>query len=238
MNLNFGLLSYLFPSGTPILLYFGLLFAVMLIAYLLGSLNSAIIISRLVYKDDIKTKGSGNAGMTNMLRSFGGRAALLTLFGDLLKTAVAVGLAGFIFGFMYAGGVSFSEACYLVGLFAVLGHIFPVFYKFKGGKGVLVTSAMALFLTPPCFLILLVIFVIIVALSKYVSLGSVSVAFLYPVVLSGYLKMFGAPTNGLMITVTIILAVTIIVCHRKNLERISNRTENKLSFKKKEKSDE
>lgn len=238
MDLNYGLLSALFPSGIPALIYFTLLFAVMLIAYLLGSLNSAIIISRLVYKDDIKTKGSGNAGLTNMLRSFGGRAALLTLFGDLFKTALAIGLAGLLFGFMYAGGISFSEPCYLAGLFAVLGHIFPVFYKFKGGKGVLVTSAMALFLTPLCFLVLLVIFVIIVAISKYVSLGSVSVAFLYPVVLSGYLKMFGAPTPGLMMAVTALLAVIIIVCHRKNLERISNRTENKLSFKKKEKSDE
>ena len=233
MDLNYGLLSALFPEGRPMLLHLGLLFAVMIIAYLLGSLNSAIIISRTVYKDDIKTKGSGNAGMTNMLRSFGARAALLTLVGDLLKTLLAVGIAGFIFGFTYIGGVSFSEPCYLAGLFAVLGHIFPIYYKFCGGKGVLVTSAMALILTPPCFLFLLVIFVAIVAISKYVSLGSVSVAFLYPVVLTGYIRMFGLEPFGIMTAVTALIAVIIVVCHRKNLERISNKTENKLSFKKK-----
>ena len=153
-NLNQGLLAYLFPDGIRPLVLFGCLFVVLCASYLLGSINSAILISRVIYKDDIRTHGSGNGGMTNMLRTFGGKAALLTLAGDLGKTAIAISLAGLVFGFGYVAGISICEFCYLAGLFAVLGHIFPIYYKFKGGKGVLVTSTMALILTPIPFLML------------------------------------------------------------------------------------
>ena len=125
--------------------------------------------------------------------------------------------------------------CYLAGLFAVLGHIFPIYYKFKGGKGVLVTSTMALVLTPIPFLILFVLFVLVVWMSRYVSLGSVIVAMLYPILLHGF---FSVRFNGLTMPPltaisTITLAIIIVWCHRANLERISNRTENKISFGKK-----
>jgi len=233
MNLNEGLLAHLFPGGMQAIITFGALFLVLFASYLLGSINSAILISKAVYKVDIRTKGSGNGGMTNMLRTFGGKAALMTLAGDLSKTALSIFLAGLVFGFGYVGGISVSEYCYCAGLFAVLGHIFPVYYKFKGGKGVLVTSTMALMLTPIPFLILLLIFVCIVALSGYVSLGSVSVAALYPVLLHGaFAVMFNSPMPGLVALCTIILACIIVWCHRENLKRISNRTESKLSFKK------
>ncbi len=233
-NLNEGLLQYIFDGKIPALALFGSLFLVLLASYLLGSINSAILFSKLVYKEDIRTKGSGNGGMTNMLRSFGGKAALMTLGGDLLKTAISIFLAGFVFGFGYVGGISVNGYCYFAGLFAVIGHIFPVYYKFKGGKGVLVTSTMALILTPVPFLILLAVFVAIVAMSKYVSLGSVSVAVLYPVVLHGtFMVMFETPMDGLIALASIILACLIVWCHRANLKRISDKTESKLSFKKK-----
>ena len=232
-DLNTGLLAYLFPEGIKAFVLFGSLLLVLLASYLLGSINSAILISKLIYKEDIRTKGSGNGGMTNMLRSFGGKAALMTLAGDLLKTAISIFLAGFVFGFGYVHGISVQGFCYCAGLFAVLGHVFPLYYGFKGGKGVLVTSAMAIILTPIPFLMLFVLFVVIVAGSKYVSLGSVCVAMLYPVLLHGtFAVVFESQMDGLIALSTIILACLIVWCHRENLKRIGEKKENKLSFKK------
>ena len=231
MNLNTGILYEKPIEGFTI---FVIMFAVLFTAYLLGSINSAILISKVIYRDDIRKHGSGNGGMTNMLRTFGGKAAILTLVGDLLKTAIAVFIAGLVYGFWYTAGIATSEMCYMAGLFAVLGHIFPLYYRFKGGKGVLVTSTMALILTPVPFLILLAIFAAIVYMSRYVSLGSVSVAVLYPVLLHGaFAVVFEAPMPGLMALSTIVLACLIVWCHRENLKRISEGTESKLSFKKK-----
>ena len=233
-NLNTGLLAYLFPDGIKTIVLFGSLFAVLLIAYFLGSINSAILFSRLVYKEDIRTKGSGNGGMTNMLRTYGGKAALMTLAGDLGKTAISIAIAGVVFGFNYVSGISVHPYLYLAGLFAVLGHVFPVYYGFKGGKGVLVTSTMALILTPLPFLILFGIFAAIFAMSHYVSLGSVSVAVLYPVLLHGmFAVMLKSPMPGLIALSTIILACLIVWCHRENLKRISERTEKKTYLRKK-----
>ena len=233
MILNDGLLG----SSVQIGIYFASLFGVLLAAYLLGSVNSAIIISRVLYREDIRTKGSGNAGMTNMLRTYGKRAAVLTLVGDLMKTVIALLIAALFFGFHYNGGIAIGGnlgECYVAGLFAVLGHIFPVYYKFKGGKGVLVTSTMALVLTPIPFLILFAVFAITVAISKYVSLGSVIVATLYPVVLHGYFTVaFSSSMPALTALSSIIIAIIIVWCHRANLVRIGDRTENKLSFGKK-----
>ena len=232
-NLNTGLLSYLFPNGIGPVMLFGSLLLVLLSAYLLGSINSAILISRVIYKDDIRKHGSGNGGMTNMLRTFGGKAALLTLVGDLGKTAIAIFLSGLIFGFGYVGGISIQGFNYFAGLFAVLGHIFPLYYGFKGGKGVLVTSTMALILTPVPFVILFLLFALVYGMSKYISLGSVCVAVLYPVLLHGWFAVaFESPMDGLIALSSIILACLIVWCHRENLKRIAERTERKTYLRK------
>ena len=236
--LNNGIITSLYPDGVPSNLFYlyYILGALLVIAvgYLLGSINSSIIISKLLYRDDIRRHGSGNAGTTNMLRTYGKGAALLTLLGDVMKTALSVLFAAIIFGFNYVGGISTSGFCYIAGLFTILGHIFPIYYGFKGGKGVLATAAMALILSPLAFLILIIVFIVIVWASKYVSLGSVTVAILYPVVLHGIFQvLFGTTMPGLTALSAIIAAIIIVWCHRKNLERISNRTENKISFKKK-----
>lgn len=242
MDFNKGLIASFCPDNFIPLTYSLSLFALCAVAYFMGSINSAIIISKTIYRDDIRTKGSGNPGMTNMLRTFGGKAALLTLLGDLLKTVLPVLVAGVVFGFQYNMGVSFSGPMYFVGLFAVIGHIFPAYYGFKGGKGVLSTASMALVCSPVPFAFLFLVFVILVAWTKYVSLGSVVAAGLYPVVLSGYFALFKDSDGNtvfmhpLTAIATIFIAVLIIWAHRKNLERIGNRTENKLSFGKKKKS--
>lgn len=252
-NLNDGLWYYIISTKgiskddyRYILLTVGFAFLAMAIGYLLGSINSAILISKTVYGDDIRKHGSGNAGLTNMLRTYGKKAAGLTLLGDILKTTLAIVVGSVLGGFGFWKGISLSYlTCelplnYMAGFFAVIGHILPIYYGFKGGKGVLCTAAMALILTPIEFVILLGVFVLIVWWSKYVSLGSVTVAVLYPIVVSGHIKVAfsnALPQNGVMALITILLAIIIVYCHRGNLQRISDGTERKLSFKSKKKED-
>ncbi len=237
-----GLLIYIFRDGLSeswhfYAAYISFVLITILASYLLGSINSAIIISKVLYRDDIRKYGSGNAGMTNMLRTYGLGAAGLTLLGDILKTVLAIVVAGVLFGFGYAGAVSTTPECYIAGLFTVMGHIFPLYYGFKGGKGVLATATVALVLSPVPFAILITVFVIMVWASKYVSLGSVTGAVLYPVAVNGYfIVMFGQhSTPGIISLTTILIAVIIVWKHWGNLQRISNRTERKISFKKKDK---
>ena len=254
-NLNEGLWNYIYNTANlepdtwkTVLLTVGFALAAVACGYLLGSINSAIIVSKILYKDDIRRHGSGNAGMTNMLRTYGLRAAVLTLSGDLLKTVFAVVIGSVLGGFGYFGGISIGGSCilpisstegfilplnYMAGLAAVIGHILPVYYKFKGGKGVLCTATLALVLTPIEFAILLLVFVGMVAWSKYVSLGSVCVAVLYPVIVRFNSRLvLGMELSGITALCCIILAIFIVWCHRANLKRISERTENKISFKK------
>ena len=250
MSLQTGLIDYLYrnqilPAESYNVVVFAARAVVIAVSYLLGSINSAIIISKTIYHDDVRKHGSGNPGTTNMLRTFGKGAALMTLVGDMLKTALSILFAGVIFGFYYYYGISMHNGfCYVAGLFSILGHVFPVYYKFKGGKGVLSTATMALILSPVPFAILLVLFVVIVALSKYVSLGSVSAIILYPVVLHGAFGFIDSlsknpiPESGLIAISSIIVAILTVWCHRANLQRISDRTENKISFKKKVKEPE
>ena len=216
------------------IVWYATFIAIAIVSYLLGSVNTAIIVSKTMYKDDIRKHGSGNGGLTNMHRTFGLKAAGLTLLGDMLKTALAIFVTGTLLGFFYTHGISgYIGYCYMSALFVVLGHIFPIYYGFKGGKGVLVTAVAALILTPIPFAILLLLFIAIVWVSGYISLGSVSAAVLYPVVISGYFNVLGMPTEGITSLSTIIIAILIVWCHRENLKRISNRTERKFSFKKK-----
>ena len=253
-NLNTGLWYYIvnvenqgIPPAQYILLTVSFVLLSIAAGYLLGSINSAIIVSKLLYKEDIRTHGSGNAGLTNMLRTYGKRAALFTLIGDMLKTTVAIFIGGMLGGFGYfrlisvGGSTCDFPLAYIAGFFAIIGHVYPVFYDFKGGKGVLCAATMALILTPIEALILILLFVLVVWISKYVSLGSVSAAVLYPVAVHGHLATQGQPENGIMALITVLIAIFIVYWHRGNLKRISEGTERKLSIgssKKKEKDDE
>ena len=215
------------------LLTFGFVFLSVIVSYLLGSLSSAIIVSRALYKEDIRTHGSGNAGLTNMLRTYGKGAAALTLVGDMAKTAIAVLFTALLFGFSYRNGISLSGVCYLSGLCAVLGHVYPIFYGFKGGKGVLVTATMALMLTPAVFGILITLFIIIVAITGFVSLGSVIVASLFPVAVCLYSYFLGGSIPLLTVICTVFLGAFVVWCHRTNIGRLKAGTEKKISIGKK-----
>jgi glycerol-3-phosphate acyltransferase PlsY len=124
---------------------------------------------------------------------------------------------------------------YTAGLAAVLGHIFPVYYGFRGGKGVLVSATMALILSPILFAIMFAIFALLLATTKYVSLGSVTSAITYPLLVYGLFGMMEMITPPLILLISIMIAVIITVAHKENLKRIGNHTERKLSFKKKSK---
>lgn len=188
-------------------------------AYLLGSLNFAVILSRVFHHDDIRKYGSGNAGATNMVRTYGRKWGIITFVCDGLKAAVSVLFSMFLMG---EGGA------YVAALFAILGHIFPVYYKFKGGKGVAVAAISILCLNPIVFAILVAIFVAIVYVSRYISLGSIICAFFYPMLLNA----FSSDKGFISTVVSILLAVIVIVMHRTNIKRLMNRTENKIGQKK------
>lgn len=197
------------------LLIVGAVLICMVIPYLLGSLNFAILFSNIFFHDDIRKYGSGNAGMTNMLRTYGKLPALATLICDMLKGAVAVMLGTLVFNDWGAA---------IAGLFVVLGHMFPCFYKFKGGKGVATTAMVILATNPLVFLILLVIFLIIVIGTKFVSLGSVMCMMIYPYLLSRF-------EVGPNVLSGIIIALLIIFMHRSNIKRLLAGTESKISLK-------
>lgn len=200
--------------------------AVALIAYLLGSINFAIIISGKKYKEDIRAHGSKNAGMTNMMRTYGKSAAILTLVGDALKAVLAC-----IVGYLVMGQLG----AYAAGLFCMLGHVFPLYYGFKGGKGVVTAAATVLMTDPVVFLILITLFVIMVAIWRYISLASITCIGLYPLILSFTTKMFAGKMSP-FILFTVLMAILIIGKHWTNIQRLREGTESKFSFKKSVKS--
>lgn len=230
-----GLYAVKFNPGATSIPILGVILLV-IGAYLLGSLNSAVIVSRLLFREDIRTKGSGNAGLTNMFRIYGKKAALLTLFGDILKAVLAVLLAALFFGFSYRSALSFSPACYMAGLACIIGHIKPIFYGFRGGKGVLSSATVILILCPPVFLALIVIFVLIVWVTRYISLGSIVSSAALPLLLQGYMQAFiftGDPENyfeGGIVLYGFAFALIVIICHRANIKRLWHHEENKFSF--------
>lgn len=195
------------------------LFAVCAAAYLLGSLNFGIILSRRMHHDDIRKHGSKNAGMTNMLRTYGKKAGVLTLLGDALKTVAVVMPAMLLMG---EGGA------YLAALFCMLGHAFPLYYNFRGGKGVVVAATSILCTSPLTFAVVILIFVGIVYASRYISLGSIVAAFFYPLVLNG----FSSPPGLIKAMVSVLIAALVIALHKTNIRRLLDRTESKFTWKK------
>ncbi|MBR4292384.1 MAG: glycerol-3-phosphate 1-O-acyltransferase PlsY [Clostridia bacterium] len=197
-------------------------------AYLIGSLNFGCIISIYKFKDDVRKHGSGNAGATNIFRTYGKGAALCTYLGDGLKAAVAV-VIGHLLGGVTGG--------YIAGLFTVIGHMWPVFFGFKGGKGVATASVMILCLNPIVFLIMAVIFIIIVWSTKYISLGSIVALMLYPLLLFKLQNPELMGGGGQYVIIAFIVAILVVFKHRSNIKRIMAGNENKFVLKTKKKSD-
>ena len=202
-------------------------------SYLFGSLNSAIIVCSVVKHDDIRKYGSKNAGLTNVLRVYGKGLALATLLCDLFKGVAAVAASRIIVGSVLEIEF-FSDKLfigYIAGLFVVLGHVFPIFYGFKGGKGVLTSCTTMLALDPISMSLALLTFILVVAFTKYVSLGSVLGAIVNAVLTFVFGALFKIPgfwLNGLIAT---LVSAIVIIKHKSNIIRLINKSENKLSFK-------
>lgn len=208
---------------------------VAVIAYLLGSISFSVIFTKKFCGFDVREKGSGNAGSTNVLRTAGKKVALLTLICDILKGVVAVAIAIIIGLIIKADDVQKSVLVELAGIFVVIGHTFPVFFKFKGGKGVATALGVLLITNWKIGLICLIFALLLMCVSKIVSLGSIAAAVLFPV-LCIFIKdtyIVGNESAHLSyIIFGIIMALIVIFNHRSNIKRLAEGKENKLSFKK------
>ena len=179
---------------------------------------------------DIREKGSGNAGSTNMLRSIGKKAAALTLICDILKGVIAIGI-GLIVS-KIAKDVDRALIVQIAGIFVVLGHTFPLFFVFYGGKGVATSLGVLLMINWKIGLICLVFALVLMAFGRMVSLGSIGAAILYPVLTLFIHTNYIVESTGIKYFVfSIILAIIVLFNHRTNIHRIANGTESKLSFK-------
>ena len=187
----------------------------MVCAYLLGSLSFAIIVCKLTLGRDIRDYGSGNAGLTNAYRTMGGAKTLLVLLGDLSKAAAALAIGGALLG---QGGKL------LAGAFVILGHVYPAYFGFRGGKGVLVGAMTLLLLDWRIFLIALGLFIVAVAVTRWVSLGSILGAISFP------FTMYYFYRSPLYTVVAVVLSGAVIYLHRSNIKRILAGKENKFTL--------
>ena len=191
----------------------------LLTGYLIGSINPAILISKLFFKTDIREHGSGNAGATNVLRTLGKGAAICVTLIDILKGIIAIGIVSLIFG-------SESAYIYLTGLGAILGHNFPLYFAFKGGKGILTSFGILLVLDWRVALVAFIVGIALIAVTRYVSLGSVMAA------ASVIIAAFIFAPDTLETCVLCIMGALAIFMHRSNIGRLLKGNERKLGEKK------
>lgn len=185
-------------------------------SYLFGNLSPAIILSKSFKQTDIREHGSGNAGTTNVLRVMGKRFGAAVFLLDLLKGAIPAYL-----GLLYGG----MDIAYICGITAAIGHVFPVLYGFKGGKGVATSFGAALVLSPPFALISILVFAVVVYATRYVSLGSIIGTATFPILMALF-------NNSLSIKMySLIFALIILYSHKKNISKLINGTENKIGKK-------
>ena len=195
---------------------------IIITAYLLGNISTSYIVAKRLAGVDIRTQGSGNAGSTNVLRILGKKAGALTFIGDVLKGLIAVLIARFI---AYGANLDDTTCAYIAVVAVVLGHNYPVFLGFKGGKGVATSLGSMLGMNPLVALLCLGFFIIIVAITKYVSLGSILGIGLSPIIM-----MINHNNKGVL--VTLFLTISVVITHKENIKRLLNGTERKLGQKK------
>ncbi|MBQ5327117.1 MAG: glycerol-3-phosphate 1-O-acyltransferase PlsY [Oscillospiraceae bacterium] len=212
---------------------------IFIVSYLIGSLSFAIIISKVFYKKDIRTFGSGNAGMTNMLRTFGKGAAAATFIGDFLKGTVSVVFARMmmaqywpIMNMHHAEHMFFRDvAVYLAIGGALLGHLKPLYFGFKGGKGISVAFGAMMAAQPLLTSMAFAVWVVVVMASKMVSLASICAVVFFGIATFVNFKItgrFSAPNAF----AAVVFPAVIVYAHRSNIQRIMNGTERKLGQKK------
>ncbi len=219
-------MDVLFELGTAFVLP-GLLIAV--IAYFCGCFNGAVIVSKYILRDDIRTHGSGNAGLTNFFRTFGGPLTLVVILCDVLKAVAAILVGSCLARFLIVDDafvILLSK--YWAACFCLLGHMFPCMFGFKGGKGILSGGTIAIMLDWRLALLVWGGFLVLTLLTRYVSLGSVYAAAAFP-----FGTWFFVSHDPVIMTLSVFLGLLIIWMHRGNMKRLLTGKENKLSFHKK-----
>lgn len=204
-----------------------------IISYLIGSVNFSVILSKKIAGFDVREKGSGNAGSTNMLRSVGKGAAALTLICDILKGVVAIGIA-ILFGNIVPDSNK-ELLLQIAGIMVIIGHTFPIFFGFKGGKGVATSLGVLLLSNWQIGLICLVFALVLMVLTRMVSLGSCTAAVLFPVLTlfidQHYTVLTEGKSGNVYFIYSVILAAIVLFNHRENIKRIYNGTENRIGTK-------
>ncbi|WMJ83340.1 glycerol-3-phosphate 1-O-acyltransferase PlsY [Oscillospiraceae bacterium LTW-04] len=216
-------------------------------AYLIGSISFSILFTRIFYDVDIRTLGSGNAGLTNVLRSVGWQAGVLTLLFDFLKGAASVIVGRVIFQYycQQSGTPAYFQqyGVLIAGLMCVIGHVYPLYFHFKGGKGILTSAAVVAFFDWRVFSVVFIVFAVVFTVSKIVSLSSIIAAFSFPLahclILSFWDYRIGSspygtlPLSYLWITTALaaVFSSLLIYKHSANIERLKNRTEKKFTLK-------
>ena len=203
---------------------------VTIIAYLLGSISFSVIISKKMAGFDVREKGSGNAGTTNVLRTVGKKASIITLVCDILKGVVAI-LVAYVAGLIMKDSVDKALLIQLAGIAVILGHTFPIFFGFKGGKGIATALGVLMMTNWNIGLICLVFALVLMILTRMVSLGSIAAAVLFPVLII-FMPHTAYLVDGNYIIYSILLAVLVVFNHRANVKRLLTGTENKIDFKK------
>ena len=208
-----------------------IIIVVAVISYLIGSVNFSILISKAISGKDIRESGSGNAGATNMLRTHGKKMGVLTLLLEVLKGIIAIIIAIIVDENF---GANTGDLDYIAGVCVILGHNFPIYFGFKGGKGVATSLGVVLMLDWKVGLIVAAIAIAIMALTKYVSLGSIIGGGAY-IVIEVVKAVIMNNYNVIQLVCAVIIGGLLIARHHANIKRLLNGTENKLSFGKKEK---
>lgn len=204
-------------------------------AYFLGSLNSAILVCKIAKGQDIRKYGSSNAGLTNVMRVYGKGLALATLICDLAKGIISVTFARLVVGKLMGVTILGDELfiCYIAALFVMIGHIYPIYYGFKGGKGVLIGASSLLAVDPLSCVLSLLVFAVLLYFSKYVSLSSIFATLSFTVFTVFTQAMRGYGSFGINALMVFIMGLIIITKHKSNIQRLNDGTESRFSFKSK-----
>ena len=206
-----------------------------IVAYLLGSIPTAVWYSQGFFGLDIRQHGSGNAGATNTFRVLGKRAGTIVMLVDVLKGYTAASLSTLLWYFDVITPNEVLTFKIVFGLVAVIGHLYPVFADFKGGKGVATLLGMMLATHPEMAAVCIGIFLLVVIASQYVSLGSIMAALAFPVLL--LLRIFGQKENPLLIVFGFVIFLLVVITHQKNISRLWRGQENRtilIRFRKKQ----
>lgn len=195
---------------------------VLLVSYFLGCINGSVMVSHFIIRDDVRKHGSGNAGLTNFYRIYGAKYALLVIATDMGKTVIAALIGGCMLDYLLH---DWTLGVLLGGLGCELGHMFPVFFGFKGGKGILCGSVLVWFIDWRVTLVAWGLFFGLWLLTRYVSLGSIFAAASIPVT-----SAFVFGLNGKYLILCILISGLAIYCHRGNIQRLLHGTENKFKW--------